>query len=89
MNNRRKSGAVLFLLFGSTHSHYVVVEFEEQLNLSEPEQIFIAAEGKYNVKLDGKLQFGIFARKPYCFRLGTYNLNIKVWESVDFPLPST
>lgn len=58
MNNRRTERGAFFLLL-ETDSHYVVVEFSKQLNLSEPEEIFIAAEGKYNVKLDGKLQFGM------------------------------
>lgn len=68
MNNRRTERGAFFPPFWKTDSHYVVVEFSKQLNLSEPEEIFIAAEGKYNVKLDGKLQFGM--RKPYCFRPG-------------------
>ena len=58
MNNRRTERGAFFPPFWKTDSHYVVVEFSKQLNLSEPEEIFIAAEGKYNVKLDGKLQFG-------------------------------
>ena len=37
------------------HHHRV----SKKLDLAEPEEIFIAAEGKYNVKLDGKLQFGM------------------------------
>ena len=59
MNNRRTERGAFFPPFWKTDSHYVVVEFSKQLNLSEPEEIFIAAEGKYNVKLDGKLQFGM------------------------------
>ena len=40
--------------------------------------IDIAAEGKYNVKLDGKLQFGM----PSTLKLpaGKHSLNIKVWN---------
>ena len=54
------------------------MEFSKQLNLSEPEEIFIAAEGKYNVKLDGKLQFGM--PETLLLPAGTHNLNIKVWN---------
>ena len=59
-------------------SHYVVVEFSKKLDLAEPEEIFIAAEGKYKVKLDGKLQFGM----PSTLKLpaGKHRLNIKVWN---------
>ena len=64
MNNRRTERGAFFPPFWKTDSHYVVVEFSKQLNLSEPEEIFIAAEGKYNVKLDGKLQFGMPETMP-------------------------
>ena len=78
MNNRRTERGAFFPPFWKTDSHYVVVEFSKQLNLSEPEEIFIAAEGKYNVKLDGKLQFGI--PETLLLPAETHNLNIKVWN---------
>ena len=58
-DNRRTERGAFFPPFWKTDSHYVVVEFSKKLDLAEPEEIFIAAEGKYNVKLDGKLQFGM------------------------------
>ena len=78
MNNRRTERGAFFPPFWKTDSHYVVVEFSKKLDLAEPEEIFIAAEGKYNVKLDGKLQFGM----PSTLKLpaGKHNLNIKVWN---------
>lgn len=78
MNNRRTERGAFFPPFWKTDSHYVVVEFSKQFNLAEPEEIFIAAEGKYNVKLDGKLQFGM----PSTLQLpaGKHSLNIKVWN---------
>ena len=78
MNNRRTERGAFFPPFWKTDSHYVVVEFSKQLNLSEPEEIFIAAEGKYNVKLDGKLQFGM--PETMLLPAGKHNLNIKVWN---------
>ena len=78
MNNRRTERGAFFPPFWKTDSHYVVVEFSKQLNLSEPEEIFIAAEGKYNVKLDGKLQFGM--PETLLLPAGRHNLNIKVWN---------
>ena len=78
MNNRRTERGAFFPPFWKTDSHYVVVEFSKQLNLSEPEEIFIAAEGKYSVKLDGNLQFGM--PESLLLPAGTHNLNIKVWN---------
>ena len=73
MNNRRTERGAFFPPFWKTDSHYVVVEFSKKLDLAEPEEIFIAAEGKYNVKLDGKLQFGM----PSTLKLpaGKHSLN--------------
>lgn len=78
MNNNRTERGAFFPPFWKTDSHYVTVEFSKQLDLAEPEVIEIAVEGKYNVKLDGKLQFGM----PSKFELpaGKHNLNIKVWN---------
>ena len=83
MNNRRTERGAFFPPFWKTDSHYVVVEFSKQLNLSEPEEIFIAAEGKYNVKLDGKLQFGM--PETMLLPAGKHNLNIKVWNQATPP----
>ncbi len=78
MNNNRTERGAFFPPFWKSDSHYVTVEFSKQLDLAEPEEITIATEGKYNVKLDGKLQFGM----PSTFKLpaGKHNLNIKVWN---------
>lgn len=83
MNNRRTERGAFFPPFWKTDSHYVVVEFSKQINLTQPEEIFIAAEGKYNIKLDGKLQFGM----PSTFTLpaGKHSLNIKVWNQATPP----
>lgn len=83
MNNRRTERGAFFPPFWKTDSHYVVVEFSKQVDLAQPEEIFIAAEGKYNVKLDGKLQFGM----PSSFTLpaGKHSLNIKVWNQATPP----
>ena len=83
MNNRRTERGAFFPPFWKTDSHYVVVEFSKQLNLSEPEEIFIAAEGKYNVKLDGKLQFGM--PETMLLPAGKHSLNIKVWNQATPP----
>ena len=83
MNNRRTERGAFFPPFWKTDSHYIVVEFSKQIDLKEAEDIFIAAEGKYNIKLDGKLQFGM----PQNFKLpaGKHSLNIKVWNQATPP----
>jgi hypothetical protein len=83
MNNRRTERGAFFPPFWKIDSHYIVVEFSKQIDLKEAEDIFIMAEGKYNLKLDGKLQFGM----PQNFKLpaGKHSLNIKVWNQVTPP----
>ena len=83
MNNRRTERGAFFPPFWKTDSHYVVVEFSKVLNLSEPEEVFIAAEGTYNVKLDGKLQFGM--PETLLLPAGKHSLNIKVWNQATPP----
>lgn len=83
MNNRRTERGAFFPPFWKTDSHYAIVEFSKQLNLAEAEEIFLAAEGTYNVKLDGKLQFG----RPDALMLpaGKHSLNIKIWNQATPP----
>ncbi len=83
MNNRRTERGAFFPPFWKSDSHYAIVEFSKQLDLAEPEEIFIAAEGKYNVKLDGKLQFGM--PQTMLIPAGKHNLNIKVWNQATPP----
>lgn len=83
MNNRRTERGAFFPPFWKTDSHYVVVEFSKQIQLGKPEEIEIAVEGTFNIKLDGKLQFGM----PSHFTLpaGKHQLNIKVWNQCTPP----
>lgn len=59
MNNRRTERGTFFPPFWKQDSHYVTVEFSTALNLSQADRVQVFAEGKYNVKLDGKLLFGM------------------------------
>lgn len=83
MNNRRTERGAFFPPFWKTDSHYVVVEFSKKLNLAAPEEIEIAVEGRYNLKLDGKLQFG--APKRFLLPAGEHHLNIKVHNQATPP----
>lgn len=83
MNNRRTERGAFFPPFWKTDSHYAVVEFSKEVNLLEPEVMDIAVEGKFNVKINGKLQFGM----PGSITLsaGKNKINIKVWNQTTPP----
>lgn len=83
MNNRRTERGAFFPPFWKTDSHYVVVEFGKQLNLDTPEEIEISVEGRYNLKLDGKLQFGMPGK--FMLPAGEHTLNIKVYNQATPP----
>ena len=83
MNNRRTERGAFFPPFWKIDSHFPVVEFSKKLNLSEPETIEIAVEGIYNVKLNGKLQFGAPAK--LLLPAGEHQLNVKVYNQATPP----
>lgn len=83
MNSRRTERGAFFPPFWKMDSHYVCVEFSKQIELIKSEKINIRVEGRYNVKLDGQLQFG----EPSDFILpaGKHKLSIKVWNQATPP----
>lgn len=83
MNNRRTERGAFFPHFWKMDSHYVLVEFSKKIDLVEAEEIEIAVEGTFNIKLDGKLQFGM--PKKFVLPAGKHNLNIKVWNQTTPP----
>lgn len=83
MNNRRTERGAFFPHFWKMDSHYVLVEFSKIIDLIEAEEIDIAVEGIFNIKLDGKLQFGM--PKKFVLPAGKHNLNIKVWNQATPP----
>jgi len=83
MNNRRTERGAFFPPFWKTDSHYAVVEFSKKLDLAEAEEIEIAVEGRFNVKLDGKLQFG--SPEKLLLPAGAHSLNIKVYNQATPP----
>lgn len=83
MNNHRTERGAFFPPFWKMDSHYVLVEFSKKLDLAQPEEIEIAVEGKYNVKLDGKLQFGVPTK--IAIPAGRHSLNIKVHNQGNVP----
>ncbi len=83
-NNRRTERGAMFPPFWKQDSHYVTVEFSHTFTLVRPETITIAAEGRYNLALDGKLQFPPADGKFYIPE-GEHKLNLKVWNQATPP----
>lgn len=83
MNNRRTERGAFFPHFWKMDSHYVLVEFSKKIDLAQSEEIEIAAEGTFNIKLDGKLQFGM--PRKFTLPAGKHSLNIKVWNQATPP----
>ena len=73
----------MFPPFWKQDSHWATVEFSTVVNLAQAETITIAAEGRYNFMLDGKLQFG----EPQQFEIpaGEHHINFKVWNQATPP----
>ena len=76
MNNRRTERGAFFPPFWKADSHYVLVEFSKRLSLKKSEEVMILAEGTWNVKLDGKLLFGMPER--LAIPAGEHTLCVKV-----------
>ena len=73
----------MFPPFWKQDSHWATVEFSTVVNLAHAETITIAAEGRFNFMLDGKLQFG----EPQQFDIpaGEHRLHFKVWNQATPP----
>jgi len=76
MNNRRTDRGAYFPPFWKQDSHYVTVEFSKVVNLAEEETLVIETEGNYNIKIDGKMLFGM--PKSFTLAAGEHHVNIKV-----------
>ena len=82
-NNRRTERGAMFPPFWKQDSHYVTVEFSKAFSLERDETISIAAEGQFNLALDGKLQFGM--PETFIVPKGDHKLNLKVWNQATPP----
>lgn len=82
MQNRRTERGGFFPPFWKMDSHYVLVEFSKKFKLDKPEKVTILAEGKYNIKLDGKIYPGT---KEITIPAGEHSLNIKVHNQATVP----
>ena len=78
MQNHRTERGTFFPPFWRTYSHYNLVEFSKKIESAEPEEVEIAVEGEYNVKLDGKMLTG--APSKVMIGSGRHSLKIKVFN---------
>ncbi len=76
MNNLRTERGAFFPPFWKQDSHYVTVEFSKEVELLKKETFIIAVEGEYNIKMDGKMLFGM--PKEFSLEKGSHKINIKV-----------
>ncbi|MBQ3634180.1 MAG: alpha-rhamnosidase [Bacteroidales bacterium] len=83
MNNRRTDRGAYFPPFWKQDSHYVTVEFSKEVEIAASETISIAVEGKYNVKIDGRMLFGM--PKEVQLAPGRHKINIKVHNQATPP----
>ncbi|NPD92561.1 amylo-alpha-1,6-glucosidase [Xylanibacter muris] len=59
INNLRTEDGGFFPVFWRTDGHCQTVEFSKTVELAEAEEVEIAAEGRYSVKIDKRYQFGM------------------------------
>ncbi len=83
MNNRRTERGAFFPPFWKQDSHYVTVEFSKEVEIDEAETLTIATEGSYNIKIDGKMLFGM--PKDFTLPAGKHKINIKIHNQVSPP----
>jgi hypothetical protein len=77
MQNRRTDRGTFFPVFWKVDNHYVLMDFHKVVELKEPEEVSIYAEGQYNLKLDGKPFEGTPTR--ITVPAGRHKINIKVF----------
>ena len=82
-NNRRTERGTMLPPFWKQDSHWPTVEFSKTITLKEDENITIASEGKFNLSVDGKLQFGM--PKTFVVPAGEHKLSLKVWNQATPP----
>jgi len=82
-NNRRTERGAMFPPFWKQDSHWPTVEFSKSFVLEKEDTITIAAEGDYNLMLDGKLQFGM--PRTFTVPTGEHRLALKVHNQATPP----
>jgi len=78
VQNRRTERGTFFPPFWKLDNHYVLIDFRKEIDLPDNDNIEIKAQGRYNVKLDGKMLSG----EPERLHLnqGHHTLELKVYN---------
>jgi len=77
MNDRRtERGAFYPCYMWQISEPYGIVEFAKVVTVEEDEEVEIYAEGRYNVRIDGRLEFG--SPKKFKLSKGSHSVNIQV-----------
>ncbi|MDQ0966043.1 alpha-L-rhamnosidase [Flavobacterium sp. W4I14] len=83
MQNRRTERGSFFPVFWKMDSHYVLVDFHKEFNLTQPEEVKLFVEGTYNVKIDGQAIAGF--PKSIQIPAGKHKLSLKVYNQAHVP----
>lgn len=83
MQNRRTDRGSFFPVFWKMDSHYNLIDFHKDFDLTTPEEVTIAVEGTYNLKIDGQALFG-FPNK-ITMPAGKHKLSLKVYNQATVP----
>lgn len=83
MQNRRTERNSFFPVFWKMDSHYVLVDFHKEFQLSAPEEVNLFVEGTYNVKIDGQALGGF--PKKITIPAGKHKLSLKVYSTGKVP----
>jgi alpha-L-rhamnosidase len=83
MQNRRTERGSFFPVFWKMDSHFVLVDFHKEFNLSKSEEVKLYVEGTYNVKIDGQALTGF--PKSITIPAGKHKLSLKVYGTDKVP----
>lgn len=83
MQNRRTERGSFFPVFWKTDSPYNLIDFHKIFDLQSPEEVTIAVEGTYNIKIDGKAFQGF--PKKITMPAGKHKLSLKVYNQASVP----
>ena len=83
MQNRRTERGSFFPPFWKLDSHYPLIDFHKNFDLAAAEEVELAIEGQYVVKIDGKAFAGF--PKKITIPAGKHKLGLKVFNQASVP----
>lgn len=83
MQNRRTERNTFYPVFWKYDSHYPLIDFHKDFDLTAPEEVKIYTEGAYNVKIDGRGLEG--NPQQLTVPAGHHRINIKVFNQANVP----